>query len=408
MADRHAPQGLARLVSLCEETQLAIGDAHGLPPDQRNRASTAVHVKLGQSARDRQDLHHGTIPRWNPHMFARVVIPGWNSAAHGESQEVLHVMIQRLGEVDHLGTHGQRLVHRVVDRVGVRRVQGQGCWHGRRPRVPHRVLRHSDAQGAYGHGGAVGQVHGGLCSGRHQHRGLSCAVAVGDHTPRCHLQHGLRQVHHRDLWIGRDHDDVVDLPKTLPWDLHWPVHRQVARLRHLHRRSAAAVDYQVIAAVGTACRGAELGMAGNRHLHSRQRRSVTRQNPAADSGGTVVLNGSRGHAGLARACALVDVGERVSQVRDHGRRQRGYADARAGLTTVRRCAVASVVAGRAVGLARVQAHGCRRIADAGRLALIPAPTRDRVAAHAGARDTGIRPRTEVIVVTGGSVCLVRV
>jgi len=136
MADRNAPQGLPRLVSLCQERQLAVRDSHGLAADGGNRGAAAVHIKLGQSSSDGENLYHGTVLRRNPKVFACVVVPGRNGAAHRESQEILHIVIERLAEVDHLGTHGQRLIHRVANGVSVCGVRRQRRGHAAGPVSP--------------------------------------------------------------------------------------------------------------------------------------------------------------------------------------------------------------------------------------------------------------------------------
>src|SRR5262249_55955125 len=84
------------------------------------------------------------------------------------------------------------------------------------------------------------------------------------------------------------------------------------------------------------------------------------------------------------------------------------ADAHARLTGVPLRAGVAVVAGAAVGLGRIRADPCRRVAGAGAMTLIAGGANDRVGPDAGARLAGVALRAGVGVVAGGAVGLGRI
>jgi hypothetical protein len=277
-----------------------------------------VHAALGA-------LDHDAVRGRNPLALGLVVVGGRDERAGGEAEEVVDVGRDRLREAHVGGARRDRLVDGELDGVGVGAAGRQVAGHRLVALRPDRVLGRAHAEVAERMHGAVGERHRRVGAGLEHQRRLARAVRVGHLVARDGLQRRgvLVDVHHLGR-VGRHHD-VLDVHVVLPRDVLRALDRGEPRLLDVQHELPAAVDGEVVAAVGARGRVAELGVVEDRHARTAHRDGraggvrAGLEHAPAQHGDPLRLDRAGRDVLLDRVGALVEEARAARDARRHGR-----------------------------------------------------------------------------------------
>ncbi len=303
----HAPELLSSAVDGAELRELLRGD-----PERRERRrgvghSVAGDIHAGDPAGDGDHGDDPPIAGALPAAHQRIVGAHRRLPARGEAEEVLDILNHRLAELDRHGACRKRLIHAVVDGVGIGGGRRQRRGHRLRSARPHGVLGGAHMERGERRCAAVRELHHRRRARRKEERRLPLAVEIGDDAAAREPALGRRGQRHRGhLGIARDHHHVRRRDPVGPGHVDAALDREQTALLILDGQAAAAVDDEIEEPVEAGLRGAELGVIEHGDDDAGHGRAAAIEHLPAQDRRAPPLDGARRDAGLDRARPRVE------------------------------------------------------------------------------------------------------